>query len=111
MRSQFKHNFLLQEVKLGDSVTLKAFPYTDSASILGLTFKWYKSGSYKGDEAELIVKDITKDNCTGYYSCMMRKNKEYFFSMYYCLRENTSKHYFLSIKFLSDTLTLFCFLR
>ena len=78
--------FSLQEVKLGESVSLKAFPYAESDSTSGFTYKWYQNGSYKGDQAELKVDKVTQNSCSGYYSCKIMKDGEHSFSVYHCLR-------------------------
>ena len=76
----------MQEVKCGDHVNLKAFPYAEADSLSGFTYKWYKNGSFEGNQSELKVDKVTQESCNSYYSCKILKNGEHSFSVYHCLR-------------------------
>ena len=76
----------LQEVTVGEDVTLEALPFADPDPTL--SFKWIKPGrkTLKCKENELPLEKVTQAHCRGFYTCEISKDKKPYFSVYYCLR-------------------------
>ena len=71
---------LLQDIKYGVKVCLKALPFVNGDP--GVSFKWSRDG---GSCNELRLEKVMTEHCTGYYSCEIIKNGEHLFSVHHCL--------------------------
>ncbi len=83
----------MQEVSLGDDVTLLALPFADLEDLdPSLTFKWRKrSPKIYGTGNELEFKASSNSHFKGFVSCEISKNQKHFFTVYHCLRNRGGK--------------------
>ena len=84
----------VQEVSLGDDVTLLALPFAEDLEDLdpSLSFKWRKrSPKIRGSENELEFKASSDSHFKGFISCEISKNQKPFFTVYHCLKESVGK--------------------
>ncbi|XP_064387204.1 uncharacterized protein LOC135335598 isoform X4 [Halichondria panicea] len=74
-----------KEVKLNEEAVLVALPFADPDD---LSFKWTRKGNKVagGSDNELTVDKVTRDNCDGFYTCEVSKNKELCFKVHHCLK-------------------------
>ena len=84
----------MQEVSLGDDVTLLALPFADLEDLdPSLTFKWKKrSPRLSGRKNELEVKASSNSHFKGFISCEISKNQKPFFTVYHCLKESVGEN-------------------
>ena len=81
----------VQEVSLGDDVTLLALPFADLEDLdPSLTFKWKKrSPRLSGRKNELEFKASSNGHFKGFISCEIQKP---FFTVYHCLKESVGEN-------------------
>ncbi len=81
----------VQEVSLGDDVTLLALPFAEDLEP-SLSFEWRKSSlNIRGSENELEFKASSSRHFKGFISCEISKNQKPFFTVYHCLRSSVGK--------------------
>ncbi len=87
----------VQEVSLGDDVTLLALPFAEDPEDLdpSLSFKWRKrSPKIRGSKNELEFKASSNSHFKGFISCEISKNQKPFFTVYHCLKESVGKIFY-----------------
>ena len=83
----------VQEVSLGDDVTLLALPFADPEDLEpSLSFKWKKkSPKIVRSENELVFKASSNSHFKGFISCEISKNQKHFFTVYHCLKKSVGE--------------------
>ncbi len=87
----------VQEVRLGDDVTLLALPFASKRELRdkSLSFEWSKRKSnIRGSENELELKASSSSHFKGFISCEISKNQKPFFTVYHCLKETVGKIFY-----------------
>ncbi len=89
----------IQEVSVGDDVSLLALPFASDLEDLepSLSFKWKKRIlKISGTKNELKFKASSSDHFKGLISCKISmnqvcKNQKSFFTVYHCLKESVGE--------------------
>ena len=81
----------MQEVSLGDDVTLLALPFADLEDLdPSLSFKWKRrSPRLSGRENELEFKASSNGHFKGIIRCEISKNQTPYFTVYHCLKQSS----------------------
>ncbi len=90
----------VQEVSLGDDVTLLALPFASDRELRdkSLSFEWSKrKPKIRGSENELELKASSNSHFKGFISCEISKNQKPFFTVYHCLKECVGKNNFITL--------------
>ncbi len=88
----------VQEVSLGDDVTLLALPFASKRELRdkSLSFEWSKRRpEISGDKYKLEFKVSSNSHFKGFISCEISKNQKPFFTVYHCLKESVGKSNFI----------------
>ena len=84
----------IQEVSLGDDVSLRALPFASNQELRdkSLSFEWSKRiPEINCDEHKLEFKASSNGHFKGFISCEISKNQKHFFTVYHCLRKSIGK--------------------
>ncbi len=84
----------VQEVKLGNEISLLALPFASDLEDLepSLSFKWKKRiPKISGTENELKFKASSSEHFKELISCKISKNQKSFFTVYHCLKESVGE--------------------